>query len=72
MARSIEGLAAYLRRPVSELKTLMESESDEFRVTMKGLMYNFTEQVEHYFPTDGSVERIIQAGETSFSKHGLT
>jgi hypothetical protein len=62
MAPSIEGLAAYLRRPVSELKGLIESEFDEVRAAMEGLMYNFTEQVEHYFPTDGNFEKIIQAG----------
>jgi hypothetical protein len=61
MAPSVEGFAAYIRRPVSQVKALLESKSVEVQNTTKGIMHNFAEQIEHYFPTDSGFEQIIQA-----------
>jgi hypothetical protein len=61
MAPFVEGFAAYIRRPVSEVKALLESKPVEVQNTTKGIMPNFAEQIKHYFPTDSGFEQIIQA-----------
>jgi len=58
MAPSVEGYAAYLRKPVSEIRSLLESPFAEIRESVQTQMRNYSEQIQHYFPEEGLRARI--------------